>query len=65
MGGRYTFLIQVNMEEVMTKSFIGTSGFLATLGLQEINAFVSLLVGLATLGYMVVSIIKIVKGLRK
>jgi len=53
------------MEEIFTKSFIGTGGFLATLGLQEINAFVSLLVGLATLGYMVSSIIKIWRGLGK
>ena len=53
------------MEEIFTKSFIGTGGFLATLGLQEINAFVSLLVGLATLGYMVSSIIKIWKGMNK
>jgi hypothetical protein len=51
------------MEEIFTKSLIGTGGFLATLGLQEINSFVSLLVGLATLVYMVSSIIKIWKGL--
>jgi hypothetical protein len=53
------------MEEVIYRSTIGTGGFIATLGLQEINAFVSLLVGLATLGYMTVSIIKILKGFKK
>ena len=57
--------LELIMEEIFTKSFIGTGGFLATLGLQEINAVVSLLVGLATLGYMVSSIIKIWKGFGK
>jgi uncharacterized membrane-anchored protein len=53
------------MQDIIYKSTIGTGGFIATLGLQEINAVVSLLVGLATLGYMVSSIIKIWKGFGK
>ena len=53
------------MEEVITKSLVGTGGFFATLGLAPISEVVSLLVGLATLIYMVVSIIKITKGLIK
>ena len=51
------------MEEVITKSTIGTGGFFATIGLSNVNEIVSLAVGIATLGYMIVSIIKIVKGL--
>lgn len=50
------------MDEIFTKSFVGTSGFFATLGLSKFNEYVSLAVGLATLCYMVVSIIKIIKG---
>ena len=53
------------MEEVITKSLVGTGGFFATLSLAPINELVSLLVGLATLVYMIVSIIKITKGLIK
>jgi len=53
------------MDEVIYKSFIGTGGFLATIGLAPINEVVSLMVGLATLVYMIVSIIKITKGLIK
>ena len=53
------------MEDIITKSFVGTSGFFATLGLAPINEIVSLAVGLATLGYMIVSIIKITKGLNE
>lgn len=52
------------MDDIMYRSAFGTGGFLATIGLQEVNAFVSLLVGLATLCYMTVSIIKILKGLK-
>jgi hypothetical protein len=50
------------MEEVITKSLVGTGGFFATLSLAPISEVVSLMVGLATLVYMVVSIIKITKG---
>jgi len=53
------------MEEVITKSLVGTGGFFATLGLAPISEVVSLLVGVATLVYMIVSIIKITRGLIK
>jgi hypothetical protein len=53
------------MDEIFTKSFVGTSGFFATLGLAKFSEFVSLAVGLATLVYMILSIIKITKGLIK
>lgn len=46
------------MDEIIHRATFGTSGFLATVGLQEINSIVSLLVGLATFGYMVLCIIK-------
>jgi hypothetical protein len=60
------------MEEVITKSLVGTGGFFATLSLAPISEVVSLMVGgyvnlisrithLATLVYMVVSIIKITR----
>jgi len=53
------------MDEVIAKSLVGTGGFFATLGLAPISEVVSLLVGVATLVYMIVSIIKITKGLTK
>lgn len=53
------------MEEVITKSLVGTGGFFATLSLTPISEVVSLMVGVATLIYMIVSIIKITKGLIK
>jgi hypothetical protein len=53
------------MEDIIYRSTIGTGGFIATLGLQEINTIISIMVGLATFGYMVLSIMKILKGLKK
>ena len=53
------------MEDIIYKSTIGTGGFIATVSIAPINEIVSLLVGLATLIYMVISIIKITKGLIK
>lgn len=53
------------MEDIVYKTAFGTGGFLATIGLQEVNTFVSILVGLATLCYMTVSIIKVIKGFKK
>lgn len=50
------------MEDVLQRATFGTSGFLASVGLQDINAIVSLLVGIATLCYMGLSIIKILKN---
>ena len=53
------------MNEVITKSLVGTGGSFATFSLTPISEVVSLLVGVDTLVYMVVSIIKIMKGLIK
>jgi len=47
--------------DIISRSTLGTGGFLATIGLQEINAVVSLFVGLATLIYMGLSIYRILK----
>ena len=51
------------MDEIISRTTLGTGGFLATIGLQNINSVVSLLVGVATLTYMVLSIYKIFKKL--
>ena len=51
------------MQDIVSRTTLGTGGFLATVGLQEINAIVSLFVGIATLAYMTLSIIKILKKL--
>ena len=51
------------MQDVISRTTLGTGGFLATVGLQQINAVISLFVGIATLTYMVLSIYKIVKKL--
>ena len=53
------------MDEIITKSLVGTGGFFATLSLAPISEVVGLMVGVATLIYMIVSIIKITKGLIK
>lgn len=50
------------MEEAFTRSLFGTSGFLATVGLADINGIVSLLVGIVTLFYMGYSIYKLHKN---
>ena len=49
------------MEDFFQRATFGTSGFLATVGLQDINAIVSLFVGLATLVYMGISIAKVLR----
>ena len=49
------------MEELVSRASLGAGGFLATIGLSEINAVVSLFVGLATLVYMGLSIYKLIK----
>ena len=51
------------MEEIISRTTLGTGGFLATIGLQEFNTLISLFVGLATLTYMGLSIYKIIKKL--
>lgn len=55
---------QNNMEDVVYRSSVGVSGFFATTGLQNINLFLSILVGAATLVFMILSIIKVLKELR-
>lgn len=47
------------MEDAFTKSLFGTSGFLASVGLADVNAVVSLFVGLVTLCYMSLSLYKL------
>ncbi len=49
------------MEEAFSRSVFGTGGFLASVGLADINGFMSLLVGLTTLCYMSFSIYKLWK----
>lgn len=39
-------------------------GLLATLGLNDVNAFISLLVGAATLGYIITKWVYFVRGKR-
>jgi len=49
------------MEDIISKSLVGTGGFLASLGLAQFSEVVSLLVGLSTLTYMVLNVYKIIK----
>jgi hypothetical protein len=51
------------MNDIIYKSTIGTSGFIATIELGNYNEILGMLVGLATLVYMVASAIKIIKEL--
>jgi len=52
------------MEETIYRSSIGVSGFFASVGLQDLNLILSILVGAATLVFMIVSIIKVLRELR-
>ena len=52
------------MEEIIYRSSVGVSGFIASIWLQGIDQVISLSVGLATLTFMVLSIIKIVRELK-
>jgi len=47
------------MEETFIRSTIGTSGFLATIGLAPLNEALSVCVAIATLVYMGLSIYKL------
>lgn len=49
------------MDDLISRASFGAGGFLATIGLSEINSVVSLFVGLATLVYMGLSIYKLLK----
>jgi len=52
------------MEDIVYRSSVGVSGFFATTGLQNIHLVLSILVGAATLVFMVLSIVKVLKELR-
>lgn len=51
------------MPDVIYKSIVGTGGFIATFELNHYNEILGMLVGLATLVYMVASAVKIIKEL--
>ena len=52
------------MEEIIYRSSIGVSGFIASIWLKGIDQIISGAGGLATLTFMVLSIIKIVRELK-
>lgn len=51
------------MYEAIYRSTIGTGGFIATIELGQVNDLLGIAVGLATLAYMTVSAIKIIREL--
>lgn len=53
------------MEDIIYRSAIGTSGFLATISLSPVNDILGFCVGLATFVYMTASAVKVIKELRK
>ncbi len=53
------------MEDIIHRGLIGSFGTVLSFSLQSIDAVASIAVALATLLYMVLSIIKIVKELLK
>ena len=52
------------MEDMIFRSAIGTSGFLATISLSPVNELLGFCVGLATFVYMTASAIKVIKELK-
>ena len=52
------------LENIIFKSLIGMSGFIATFELNNINEILGALVGLATLIYMTASAVKVIRELR-
>jgi len=52
------------MEDIIFRSAIGTSGFLATISLSPVNEALGFCVGVATFTYMTASAIKVIKELR-
>jgi hypothetical protein len=52
------------LENIIFKSLIGMSGFIATFELNNINEILGAFVGLATLIYMTASAVKVIKELR-
>jgi len=53
------------MEDIAYRSSVGVSGFFATWGLQEVHLALSIIVGLATLTFMCLSIIKVYREIKK
>ena len=53
------------MEDAIYRTTIGSLGTLLSFSLQSIDTMASIAVAVATLFYMILSIIKIVKELRK
>ena len=53
------------MEEIITKGAISSAGFFACIGLQGVNILISTVVGFATLLFLALSIIKLIKELKK
>jgi len=49
------------MEEMTARVAMGSAGFFACLGLQEINQLISMVVGCATMVFLVLSILKLLK----
>lgn len=47
--------------DFLKQNAIGMSGFIATLGLESINGVISVVVGLATITYLVLSAAKLLK----
>ena len=50
--------------ETMLRGTVGSTGFLACIGLQRVNSVVSLVVGVATLVFLGLSISKLIKELK-
>jgi hypothetical protein len=53
------------MEEIINRSTVGWLGTIASFSLQSVDALASIAVALATLVYMIVSIYKTLKELKK
>jgi|TARA_Y100000052_G_C2951585_1_gene87601 hypothetical protein len=51
--------------ETMIRGTVGSTGFFACMGLQSVNSFVSLLVGVATIAFLGLSIYKLIKELKE
>lgn len=50
--------------DTMLRGAVAPAGFFACLELQSVNAFVSLLVGVATITFLALSIYKLIKELK-
>ena len=50
--------------DTVLRGTLGSTGFFACMELQSVNAFVSLLVGVATITFLSLSAYKIIKELR-